>query len=73
VLTRNGERRPQQQDVKWHRRERAYGTFARTSRLPFRVDPDRVQARYEDGILESNWSASRRIDRKKFRSASRER
>jgi len=53
VLTLEGARQPPaQQDVKWHRRERAYGTFARTVQLPFRVDPDKVQARYQNGILE---------------------
>jgi len=54
VLTLEGARQPrvQQQDVKWHRRERAYGSFSRTIQLPFRVDPDKVQARYQDGILE---------------------
>jgi HSP20 family protein len=53
VLTLEGARQPPvQQDVKWHRRERAYGTFARTIQLPFRVDPDKVQARYQNGMLE---------------------
>lgn len=53
VLTLDGARRPPtQQDVKWHRRERAYGTYSRTVQLPFRVDPDKVAARYENGILE---------------------
>ncbi|HEY3910690.1 MAG TPA: Hsp20/alpha crystallin family protein [Stellaceae bacterium] len=54
VLTLAGARQPRvkQQDAKWHRRERAYGTFSRTIQLPFRVDPDKVQARYQDGILE---------------------
>lgn len=53
VLTLDGARRPpMQQDVKWHRRERAYGTYSRTVQLPFRVDPDKVAARYENGILE---------------------
>jgi HSP20 family protein len=42
----------QQEDVKWHRRERAYGTFSRTVQLPFRVDPDKVQARFDNGILQ---------------------
>jgi HSP20 family protein len=39
VLTLEGARQPQlrQQDVKWHRRERAYGSFARTVQLPFRA------------------------------------
>jgi HSP20 family protein len=53
VLSLSGARQPRtQQEVKWHRRERAYGTFSRTIQLPFRVDPDKVQARYQDGILE---------------------
>jgi HSP20 family protein len=53
VLTLEGTRRPtQQQDVDWQRRERAYGTFSRVVQLPFRVDPEKVQARYNNGILE---------------------
>jgi HSP20 family protein len=54
VLTLEGRRQPgpEQQNVKWHRRERAYGSFSRTIQLPFRVDPDRVEARYQNGILE---------------------
>jgi HSP20 family protein len=54
VLTLEGSREPQlrQQDVKWHRRERAYGNFSRTVQLPFRVDPEKVHARYDNGILQ---------------------
>ena len=53
VLTQEGARRPtQQQDVNWQRRERAYGTFSRVVQLPFPVDPEKVQARYNNGILE---------------------
>jgi HSP20 family protein len=54
VLTLEGVRQPQlrEQDVKWHRRERAYGNFARTVQLPFRVDPEKVQAHYNNGVLE---------------------
>ena len=53
VLTLEGARRPtQQQDVNWQRRERAYGTFSRVVQLPYRVDPEKVQARYDNGILE---------------------
>ena len=53
VLTLEGARRPtQQQDVNWQRRERAYGTFSRVVQLPFPVDPEKVQARYNNGILE---------------------
>src|SRR3954469_20813055 len=33
------------------RREPRSGAFSRTVQLPFRVDPDRVEARLEDGVL----------------------
>ena len=54
VLTLHGQREPktQQENVNWQRRERAYGTFSRAVQLPFRVDPDKVQARFDNGILE---------------------
>ena len=34
-----------------HRRERAEGSFSRTMALPSEVDSERVEARYNDGIL----------------------
>ena len=54
TLTVKGEREPQVEDEKsiWHRRERAYGNFSRTVQLPFRVDPQQVEARFAYGILE---------------------
>jgi len=32
-------------------RERPHGSFGRTFRLPFPVDPDAAQAEYKDGVL----------------------
>jgi HSP20 family protein len=54
MLTLQGRRQPKlgEGDVAWHRRERAYGKFSRTVQLPFRVDPDKVQARLNNGVLE---------------------
>jgi HSP20 family protein len=54
TLTLEGECEPRTEDenARWHRRERAYGRFARTVQLPFRVDPDQVQARFANGLLE---------------------
>jgi HSP20 family protein len=54
TLTLQGDREPRTEDenATWHRRERAYGHFSRTVQLPFRVDPDHVQARFADGLLE---------------------
>jgi HSP20 family protein len=53
LLTLEGARRPaEEQGVNWQRRERTYGTFSRAVQLPFRVDPDKVQARFNNGVLE---------------------
>jgi HSP20 family protein len=38
-------------DVVWHRHERAGGTFLRSVELPFRVNPDHIDARFENGVL----------------------
>ncbi len=42
---------PPGDDVTIHRQERAYGEFVRAGVLPFRVDPDKVSAKFERGIL----------------------
>lgn len=39
-------------DTAWHRRERPWGEFSRSIRLPLRVDPDKVEARVKNGVLE---------------------
>ncbi len=39
------------EEATYHRRERSYGSFARSVALPFAVASDQVQARIEDGIL----------------------
>jgi HSP20 family protein len=41
-----------EEDAKWHRRERAFGEFARTIQLPFRIDADKVEATFANGVLE---------------------
>jgi len=53
TLTIRGERPLASDDnqVTWHRRERVSGSFARTVELPFRVDPDKVEARFQNGVL----------------------
>jgi HSP20 family protein len=53
TLTIRGERKTSAPDnADWHRQERVSGEFTRTIALPFRVDPDKVQARFADGVLE---------------------
>ena len=54
TLTLRGQRKHEaevKQD-KYHRVERAYGSFQRSFVLPTVVDQDKVQATYKDGVLE---------------------
>jgi HSP20 family protein len=37
--------------VSVHRRERVWGEFDRTLSLPVQLDPERIEAEYQDGIL----------------------
>jgi HSP20 family protein len=53
VLTIRGEKKFERKDEKenFHFVERSYGTFQRSLRLPFPLDPDQVQASFENGVL----------------------
>lgn len=53
ALTIQGSRKAEENvaDDTYHRRERAVGEFTRTVRLPFEVESEKVQARFEDGVL----------------------
>jgi len=53
TLTISGERalEPIAKDARVHRQERVSGKFVRSIQLPFPVQPDRVEARMEKGIL----------------------
>ena len=53
VLTLQGERKleREEQNKKYHRVERAYGSFARSFTLPDNVDDNSVKARNRDGML----------------------
>lgn len=46
------ERTQETADEGFYRFERRYGSFARAVGLPQGVDPDRIAARYENGVLE---------------------
>ncbi|GIU94264.1 MAG: heat-shock protein [Gaiellaceae bacterium] len=54
TLTVSAEREKTEEvkDENFYRFERRYGTFSRAVGLPQGVDPDKVQARYENGVLE---------------------
>jgi HSP20 family protein len=53
VLTIRGEKRQQidENNERVHRFERVYGVFERTFVLPNTVDPDKIDARFENGVL----------------------
>jgi hypothetical protein len=54
VLTISGERKAEHEERKegYFRVERASGTFSRSLTLPEGVDPERVQASFDQGVLE---------------------
>ena len=53
TLSVSGERKfeKEEKEENFHRIERRYGSFTRTFRLPNTVDPEKVDASYEKGIL----------------------
>jgi HSP20 family protein len=53
-LTMRGERKRETEakEEQYHRIERAYGRFERTFWLPTTVDAEKIQANFNDGVLE---------------------
>ena len=53
VLTISGERKTEKEEKgkKYHRIERAYGSFVRCSTLPEGADPSKVNAEFHEGLL----------------------
>jgi HSP20 family protein len=53
LLTLRGEKRQESErsSERVHRYERTYGSFERSFVLPSTVDPDRIEARYDAGVL----------------------
>ena len=54
TLTVTGDRQPDELEngKTYHRRERRYGRFARSFRLPFDIEVDKVDAIFENGVLQ---------------------
>lgn len=54
VLRISGERKSEHEERKegYYRVERASGSFARSLRLPDGIDPDSIEASFENGVLE---------------------
>lgn len=53
ALTLQGERKPDSvgEGEVLHRQERGFGSFVRSIRLPFEVENENIEARYENGLL----------------------
>ena len=53
LLTIKGEKKSEREETKesYHLVERSYGSFARTVTLPAAVDADKIDAKYEKGVL----------------------
>lgn len=54
VLTVSGERKAEHEDKGegYHRVERAFGSFSRSLSLPQGVDPEGIEAKFDNGVLE---------------------
>ena len=54
VLTISGERKAErdEQHEGYHRLERGFGSFSRSLTLPDGIDPDRIEAHFDRGVLE---------------------
>ncbi|HET7320903.1 MAG TPA: Hsp20/alpha crystallin family protein [Longimicrobiaceae bacterium] len=65
VLTISGEKKEEREgegpQSRWHLSERRYGRFSRTFVLPKEVEQDRIQARFENGILNVTIPKSERV------------
>jgi HSP20 family protein len=68
LLTVTGEKKQETgpQEKNYHVMERAYGRFNRSIPLPTAVNPDRVEARYRDGILRITMGKSKAVKSKRI-------
>jgi len=53
TITLSGERKTDviPEDAKYHRQERSYGSFTRTIRVPYKIDVDKVEAVFANGVI----------------------
>lgn len=54
VVTIKGEKKKEEEvkEKDYYRRERSYGSFARSVQLPCEVKGDEIKANFKDGVLE---------------------
>ena len=65
VLTISGEKKTERRDDKesYHVSERSFGSFRRSLRLPYPVDPDAVRTDFDHGVLSVTLPKGRERDR----------
>ena len=53
ILTISGEKKSEkkEKDLSFYRNERIYGSFSRSFTIPGEINPDNIDAKFEDGIL----------------------
>jgi HSP20 family protein len=53
ILTISGEKKDERngKDLSFYRNERIYGSFSRSFTIPGEINPDTIDAKFEDGIL----------------------
>ncbi len=66
TLTISGEKKNPEKRGSYLRRERAFGKFTKTIKLPYRVDADNVEASMENGILRLSLSKAEDAKLKKI-------
>ena len=66
VLTVSGERKYEKEEKgkKYHRVERAYGSFMRNFALPENADGSKISAEYKDGVLKVHLPKSEQAKKK---------
>ena len=68
ILTLKGERKREKEveEENFYRIERYHGTFSRSFTLPRTVDPEKIDAKYRDGVLELTLPRAEEAKQKKI-------
>ena len=68
TLTLQGKRdlKKEEKDKTYHRIERSYGRFERAIPLPAEVEPDKIKATYDEGVLHISLPKSEKIKPKEI-------
>ena len=68
IITISGERKEERssEEENVHVTEVSYGKFMRSVRLPISVDPDKVKAKFENGVLKVSLPKSEKVKPKKI-------